>query len=52
MIFCSGTDCRSSGETPRESENPMPFNESIGDENLADKIQAKLASIKGAHILY
>ena len=40
-------DCRSSDATPRDLGTPTQLNEVENEENIADEIQAKLASIKG-----
>ena len=40
-------DYRSSGETPLDAENLTRLNEVKSEEDIADEIQAKLASIKG-----
>ena len=41
------TDYRTSDETLRDSETPTRLNEIDSEENIADEIQAKLASIQG-----
>ena len=40
-------DYRSSDETPLDAENLTRLNEVKSEEDIADEIQAKLASIKG-----
>ena len=46
-IFQILVDSRSSGETPLDEENLTRLNEVNSEEDIADEIQAKLASIKG-----